>query len=128
MQERDPDVLRHLIVKEDRVLKPHVEVPKDFLFDLPDVCGSLDQLSGQALLCTKFLILSRLQQVWIILVVKELLKREQKSCHLELGLVDEVLIASLLLRHALRVLDQTFDLLCEKLTVFVVLSHRVEML
>ena len=122
LQESDPDVLRSFIVQENWVLQPHVEVAEDFLLNLTDVCRSLDQLCCETLLSIKLFFLSRLKQVWIVLVVEQLLYAKQEGGQLQLCLVAKVLVLSLRLGHFLWVVSQTLYFQLLKLALSVVLS------
>ena len=99
-------MLRNLVVQEDRVLEPHVEEAEDFLLDLADVGGSLDELGRQARLGVQLLVLARLEQIWVVLVIQQLLDAQQESCQLQLGLIAQVLVLALRVRHALWALRQ----------------------
>lgn len=103
-------MLRHFIVEEHGVLQPHVEVPEDFLFDLSNVCRAQDELGCQSRLRVKLLVLPRLEQVWVVLIVEELLEAQQQRGELQLSLVAEILVPPLRVCHLLRVLRKLLQL------------------
>ena len=121
-------MLRHLIVKEDWVLEPHVKVFEDSLLYLPNIGRSLDQLGCQPLLRVQLFILPRLEKIRVVFIVEELFDAEKQGCQLKLRLVAQVLVLPLGVGHFLWIFGEPLELAEFEYTFGVVLSKRVELL